>query len=103
MARKYPVRFRPLAEEDLFAVYEYIAQEAGSAVAGEYLERIENACMALETFPRRGTARDDIRPGLRVLGFEGRISIAFQVLRDSVEILRVFTAVASVRGWLAEA
>lgn len=70
-------------------MYEYIAEQAGSTVAGEYLERIETACMGLETFPQRGTIRDDIRRGLRILGFERRAAIVFQIVKDEVVILRV--------------
>jgi hypothetical protein len=32
----------------LFALYHYIAQQAGSTVAGGYIQRIEAACIALE-------------------------------------------------------
>jgi plasmid stabilization system protein ParE len=34
--------------------------------------------------------RDDIRPGLRVVGFERRATIAFRVEDDRVTILRIF-------------
>ena len=49
--RKFEVVFRPLAEADLFGLYEYIATEAGPDVAGAYIDRIEATCLALETFP----------------------------------------------------
>ena len=88
--KTYEVRFRPLAEADLFGLYDYIAEDAGQAVAGAYIERIEAACMALATFPERGTRRDDLRPGLRTIGFERRATIAFQVRRDDVLIVRIF-------------
>jgi toxin ParE1/3/4 len=81
---KFEVRFRPLAEVDLFALYNYIAQQAGHAVAGSYIDRIEAACLALEVFPERGTRRDDIRPGIRTLGFERRATIVFRVLENEV-------------------
>ncbi len=88
--KTYRVSFRPMAEADLFALYEYIAAEAGHAVASSYIDRIENACIALQTFPERGTRRDDIRAGLRTIGVEGRVTIAFQVKRSDVTILRIF-------------
>ena len=88
--RKFKVSFRPRAEADLFGLYRYIAEEAGHEVAGAYVERIEAACMALETFPKRGTRRDDIRPGLRTIGFEQRATIVFQVLEAAVVIVRIF-------------
>ena len=86
---KFSVSFRPEAETDLFHLYDYIADEAGPAVAGGYMDRIEAACMALATFPERGTRRDDIRPGLRTLGFERRATIIFQVTGQEVLIVRV--------------
>lgn len=88
--KKFEVRFRPLAEADLFALYRAIATEAGHAVAGAYIDRIEAACLSLETFPERGTNRDDIRPGLRTMGFERRATIAFQVRARDVLIVRIF-------------
>jgi toxin ParE1/3/4 len=87
VARK--VYFRPLAAADLMALYDYIADKVGPAVADGYLDRLEAACMALATFPERGTRRDDILPGLRTLGFEGRATIAFRVLRTRVEIVTI--------------
>ena len=88
--KKFEVSFRPLAEADLFALYSHIAEEVGHAIAGAYIDRIEAACMALETFPRRGTRRDDIRRGLRTMGFERRATIVFQVKRAEVVIVRIF-------------
>jgi len=83
------VYFRQQAEVDLLALYEYIAGEAGTLVAGNYIDRIEAACMALATFPKRGTRRDDILPGLRTIGFERRVTIAFRVLKTRVEIVTI--------------
>jgi toxin ParE1/3/4 len=40
----------------------------------------------------RGTLRNDIREGLRVVGFERRLAIAFTVETEKVIILRVFVA-----------
>lgn len=45
--------------------------------------------MALEHFPERGTKRDDILKGLRTIGFERRVTIAFRVLKTRVEIVTV--------------
>ncbi len=87
MAHK--VTFRPRAEADLFALYRYIADQSGTVRAGAYISRIEAACMALATFPKRGTRRDDILPGLRTIGFERRVTIAFRVLDDVVEIVAI--------------
>lgn len=88
--KKFEVTFRPLAEADLFELYRYIAEQTGHQIAGAYIERIEAACLALATFPERGRRRDDIRPGLRTMGFERRATIVFQVRRTEVLIVRIF-------------
>jgi toxin ParE1/3/4 len=86
---KYRVSFRPEAKADLAALYDFIAADAGPLIAGEYLDRIEAACRALATFPRRGILRNDIRQGLRIVGFERRAIIAFEVKGREVTIARV--------------
>jgi toxin ParE1/3/4 len=88
--KKFVVTFRPLAEADLFGLYRYIAAESGLQVAGDYIERIDAACNALTVFPERGLRRDDIRAGLRTVGFEGRATIAFQIKKSEVVIVRIF-------------
>ena len=88
--KRREVVLRPLALADLTKLHDYIAAEAGEAVAGGYIERIEAACRALETFPERGTRRDDLRPGIRTIGFERRVTIAFEVKQTQVAIVRVF-------------
>lgn len=84
MAHK--VKFRPQAEADLFALYRYISHHSGPARAGDDIARIEAACMALATFPERGTKRDDLEPGIRIIGFERRATIAFRVEDDTVRV-----------------
>jgi toxin ParE1/3/4 len=88
--RKHKIVFRPQAEADLLELYDYVADEAGHAVAGAYIDRIEAACLVLETFPERGTRRDHVRPGLRTMGFERRATIVFQVRKSDVVIVRIF-------------
>ena len=81
--------FRPEAEADLFALYRYVAAASGIMRAEAYITRIENACMALATFPERGAPRNDIAPGLRIIGFERRVTIAFRILDHTVEIVAI--------------
>jgi toxin ParE1/3/4 len=88
--KRRKVSFRPLAEADLFRLYDYIASESGHDIAETYIDRIEAACMALETFPERGARRDDIRRGLRTIGFERRATVAFEVTKTKVIIVRIF-------------
>ena len=83
------VVFRQRAENRLVELYDYIASQTSPAIAIEYIRRVRRACEALAIFPERGHRRDDILPGLRVVGFERRVSIVFRVLRTRVEIVTV--------------
>lgn len=83
------VVFAPEAEADLLALYDYIAGEGSEERALDYVERIEGACLSLASFPERGTRRDDVRPGLRVIGVERRVAIAFHVTVAAVTIDRI--------------
>jgi toxin ParE1/3/4 len=83
------VVFSPEARNDLFDLYDYIAEHSSAERALAYLNRIEEFCLSLETFPERGTRRDEVRPGLRIVGFERRVTVAFQPQSDRITILRV--------------
>lgn len=80
------VVFTPAAERQVERLYRYIAGRASEQRAANYVERIVDHCQGLATFPERGTRRDDILPGLRIVGFERRITIAFLVEPGQVVI-----------------
>lgn len=103
MKRRYESLFTPEAESDLLELYDYIAEHSSPERALSYIERVERWTNSLQTFPERGTARDDIRPGLRLISFDRRVSIAFQVRTDSVIILRILYAGRDISTELAGA
>lgn len=89
----------PEAQGDFEALYDMIADAATPIIASRYLDRLETYCARMAFASERGHRRDDIRPGLRIVGFERRITIAFTVSDDAVVILRLFYA---GRDWEAE-
>lgn len=84
------VELAPEAQTDLLQLYDWIAEQATPQVALNYLNRIGDYIRGFDTASERGTQRDDIRPGLRIIGFERRVTIAFYVTDRRVVILRVF-------------
>jgi len=84
------VAFTPEAEDQLVELYRYIAAAGSAEVAARYTDAIVAYCEELAVFPHRGTARDDIRRGLRTIGFRRRVVIAFTVLDQTVAIIGVF-------------
>ena len=84
------VAFAPEARDDLIRLYDFIADAASPETAIRYVERIEAYCRDMGVAAERGRRRDDVRPGLRVVSFEGRVAIAFTMTEDRVTILRLF-------------
>ncbi|TCP87415.1 plasmid stabilization system protein ParE [Rhizobium sp. PP-CC-2G-626] len=85
-----PVQFTPEANADLTELFDCLAPRAGYAVAFKYVSDIHRHCLGFALFPQRGFSREDLRPGLRVVGFRRRASIVFQVKDEQVTIIRIF-------------
>jgi toxin ParE1/3/4 len=80
----------PEAEADLLALYDWIAERASPQTALGYIDRLENYIRGFEYASERGTLRSDIRQGLRTVGFERRVTIAFNVTEQEVVVLGFF-------------
>jgi toxin ParE1/3/4 len=83
------VLFSPEALVDLEAIYDCIAEAGHPARAAAFVDRIERYCRGFSDFPERGARRDEIRPGLRTIGFERRLTVAFHVDAAAVIIDRL--------------
>lgn len=86
---KRSVIFGPRAANDLIELYDYISAQGAPLTAIRYIDRLEQYCRNFDLFAERGARRDDIRPGLRIIGFERRVLIAFTVEDERVVILRL--------------
>lgn len=84
------VNFSPAAEDDLAEIEEYLALRFSESNARRFVKRITRECLSLVKAPRRGTARDDVGPGIRIVGFERRVSIVFELRDDEITILGVY-------------
>jgi plasmid stabilization system protein ParE len=87
---KYQIVFAARAQNDLTDLFDYLLPRAGEAAARRFVEGIYEYCLGFDKFPERGMRHDDIRPGLRVVGYQRHASIAFTVAGDKVIILRIF-------------
>lgn len=88
--KQYTVIFTPEAQDQLAALYGYIAVAASPEIAERYTNAIVTHCEGLQTFPNRGTNRDDIRPGLRITNYKKRTVIAFAVDSELVSIIGIY-------------
>lgn len=86
----YAVRLSPEAQTDIVRIHAGIVEKSGSPVtADRYIDRISGFLSSLNVFPERGTVREQVRPGLRIIGFERSASVAFVLEDDDVVVLRI--------------
>lgn len=83
---KRRVVLSPRAEQHAAEIHAYILEDSGEQRADTVVGRLLDACHGLDTFPLRGTQRDDIREGLRVMGIRRQATIAFMVEAERVVI-----------------
>lgn len=83
---KYRVNYSPDTEQDMVAIFRWIADQSSSQTAERFVMAIYDYCDDLADFPLRGRARDDLAPGLQVLGFRKRAVIAFTALENKAKL-----------------
>lgn len=64
---RYAVELTDAAEADLEAIFDYVAHHRSPFDAHRLLDRLEDKCRALSTFPERGS----VPPELEALGDRG--------------------------------
>lgn len=96
------VRVMPAAARHLAAIEARIALEANTATAEAYVQAVLERCFALDTFPHQGTARNDMRSGVRTFSFRRNVVIAYAVEGDEVAILAVAWRGQQLAGLLTE-
>lgn len=85
------VSYSPHARQQLADLYLWIAEESELPNRAEnYTSAILDFCESLAEFPFIGIARDDLRLGVRTIGFRHRVMIAFEVTDSTVAILGIY-------------
>jgi len=78
------------ANADFFNLFNWIARSASARTAATFMARLEARISRLDLAAERGTARDDIEPGLRIVPIDERVLVAIKVYDAEVVVLRVF-------------
>lgn len=84
--KRYKVVFLPRAEGRLAAIEAYIAERASQAIAQRFVASLVNQALKLDSFPFRGTPRDDLMPGLRTIVHRQTVTITYVVDGDEVAV-----------------
>ena len=72
------------------SIYDYVASEVSPETANRFTDSIVDYCLGFSNFPNRGKLREDLRPGLRIVGFRRGGAIAVKVHNDVVFIIGIF-------------
>lgn len=91
--RTYRITAAPEVESDYIAIVQHVERWTGDrATAIRTVRSIRAFVRSLGTMPHRGTKRDDLRPGLRLIAFGKRTVIAFEADdgTGTVRLLRIF-------------
>lgn len=82
------VQLRPLAEEDLIAIWLYSYEQWGEPQADLYLEQLEPGFARIVETPLLARERVELTPAVRIFPCEQHL-IVYLVIDDFVEIIRV--------------
>jgi len=89
--KRLRVRFAETADADFKDILLFLRRQNVSArIATGFVRSIRDRCRRIGDAPNGGRPRDDLRPGLRTVPFEGRTLIAYLVADDHVVITNVF-------------
>lgn len=97
------VVFAPRAERQLLEIYEWIAEAGDPETGAQFVRSIIDYCESIADMPGIGLARDDIRAGVRTVGFRRRAVIAFLVETAKITILGVYYGGQDYESRLIEA
>lgn len=89
---EHEVVWRPESRDDLYAIYDWIAEQGDPDAAYAYTSRIEAFALRLNHYPNRGTPRFNLSTGLRTVTFERRVIVAYRVENGAVHIVRLIDA-----------
>ena len=82
------ITWSPEAEQDLFDIWQHIAEDGSRSSADNILCDIDAACVALAAWPDLGSSRDHVREGLRARRSD-RYVIFYRVEEIRIAIVRV--------------
>ena len=87
--KQHEIVWHPLARDDLFGLYQWIAANADPETALEYTSRIQEHPGKLAYYSERGTPRPDLGGGVRTTSYRKRTVVAYRIAGDRIEILRI--------------
>ena len=95
---KFRVVYSRASLHDMRKIRTYIAERSSIRIARRYVARLKSFCADLSFAPYRGEPRPGLKSSLRSIGFENRISVAFNI-SESERIVRIVSFHYAGRAW----
>ena len=89
------------AVADLDRLHGWIDERGGSTIADEYDAKLRRFVRGLADFPHRGTPHGAGLDAFRTITYQRRQVVAYRVVNDRVEVLRIVDAVRDWPGLLS--
>jgi toxin ParE1/3/4 len=90
--KKYTVIYSAGASEDIEDLGLYIAFESSAATSIRYIAKLLRECNSLALALFRGTKRPDLRPNMRIIGFQRAVTILFRIEEAKLLVVILGTA-----------
>jgi toxin ParE1/3/4 len=87
-AGRRPVLWSPEALADLDAIWDYYARAAGAGTADKLVREIVAMVRSIETHPRAGRSRDELRPGIRSIAASPHV-VFYRLVNNLPQVVRV--------------
>jgi toxin ParE1/3/4 len=78
---------RPLAELDLWEIWDYIADDSFDR-ADDFLDRVEEKLRSLARTPGMGRRREELLPGLQSFPV-GNYVVFYRAIEDGIDVIRI--------------
>ncbi len=81
-------RFTVPASRDIESIIDYVADNSSFDVAERLLNKINDQCKRLASFPSMGRKRDELAPNVRSFPIDNYL-IFYCAIEEGIEVLRV--------------
>jgi toxin ParE1/3/4 len=78
---------RPLAELDLWEIWDYIADDSLDR-ADDFLDRVDEKLQSLARTPGMGRRREELLPGLQSFPV-GNYVVFYRAIEDGIDVIRI--------------
>jgi toxin ParE1/3/4 len=89
-------RFTVPASRDIESIIDYVADRSSFDLAERLLDKINDKCKRLTSFPGMGKKRDELSPNVRSFPVDNYL-VFYRLIEDDIEILRVVSGYRDLR------